>query len=85
MAVCAVAVQNSSGAYILQLDPARTDLSTCPYIIEDGSSNAWRELGNLTLDDAAVISTYVGVVWAIAFGMRLILRAMRSDEAPTVS
>lgn len=85
MPVCVAAVQNSSGAYVLTLDPSKSDTSQCTYLIEDGASNAWRELGNMSLADASVIGTAAGVVWAIAFGFRLVIRAMRSDEASQVS
>lgn len=85
MPVCVAAVPNASGAYVLALDPGKTDISQCTYFIEDGASNAWRELGNMSLADAGVISTAVGVVWAIAFGFKMVIRAMRSDEATQVS
>lgn len=86
MPVCVAAVESGPGAgvYYLTLDPSRTDLSTCTYVIDDGASNAWRELGNMSLADAAVISSSVGVVWAIAFGFKLLWRSLRSDESNSV-
>jgi hypothetical protein len=76
MPVC-VAVQSGN---VLVLDPTHTDLSTCAYVIEDGSSNAWRELGNMSIEQAGQIGTAVGLVWAIAWGFKQLVRAVRVDE-----
>jgi hypothetical protein len=82
MPVCVAAVESgpATGAYYLTLDPSRTDTSTCAYLIDDGASNAWRELGNMSIENASQIGTAVGLVWAIAYGIRLVIRSVRVDE-----
>lgn len=68
----------------LAIDNSRTDTSTCPYSIEDGATNAWRELGNMSLENAVQISLSIGLVWAIAWGIKQIARALNSDEKESV-
>lgn len=80
MAVCAKAVQQADGTLLLALDPTVQDLSTCPYLVDDGASNAWRELGNMSIENAQVIGVAVGAVWAVAFTFRLLLRAVSTFE-----
>lgn len=82
MAVCAKAVQQADGSYLLALDPSRADLSTCAYVVDDGASNAWRELGNMSIDNAITISSAIGVLWAIAFSFRLIISSVSTFESP---
>jgi hypothetical protein len=82
MPVCARAVQQADGSLLLALDPTRTDLSTCAYVVDDGASNAWRELGNMSIENAIVISTSVGVLWAIAYSFRLIISSVSTFESP---
>lgn len=38
--------------------------------------NAWQELGNMTIQDAQVISAYIAVVWAVAWGFRVLRSAV---------
>jgi hypothetical protein len=79
MAVCAKAIQQADGTLLLALDPTRTDLSTCPYVVDDGASNAWRELGNMSIENAQQIGVLVGVLWAGAWGFRAIRKALSID------
>lgn len=80
MAVCAKAVLQSDGSYLLGLDPAVTDLSTCAYVVETGSVTGWSELGNLSIANAEEISAYVITVWAIAWGFRAIAKSLSTPE-----
>lgn len=84
MPVCARAVQLPDGTLVLALDPVATNLSTCPYVVEDGATNAWRELGNMSLENAQQIGMYVGAAWAVAFAARVIIRALslNQNESP---
>lgn len=81
MAVCAKAVQQPDGSFLLGLDPAVTDLTTCAYVVETGGASGWRELGNMSIENAAEISGYVGVVWAIAWGFRAIAKSLFLPES----
>lgn len=82
MAACVAAIQSTPGGpYILQLDPSHADLSTCSYLVEDGTSNGWRELGNLSMDQATQIGITIGLVWAGAWGIKQIVRAIRTTDA----
>jgi len=82
VAVCAKAVLQPDGSYLLGLDPAITDLTTCAYVVETGSATGWRELGNMSIDDAGVIGAYVGVVWAIAWGFRAVAKSLFNFQGP---
>lgn len=83
MSACVEAVAQAGGAYALHLAPAQTDLSRCAYIIADGSSTAWQELGNMSIENASQIGAAVGVVWAIAWGFRFIARTIRNTDSNT--
>jgi len=76
MPVCAKAIQQPDGTLLLALDPANTNLSTCQYQVDDGASNAWRELGNMSLSDAQTVTIAVGVMWASAWAFKAIGRAI---------
>jgi hypothetical protein len=76
MTVCARAIQQPDGTLVLALDPATQDLSTCPYVVDDGASNAWRELGNMSIENATVIGMAVGGVWAVAWGFKALIKAV---------
>jgi len=68
-------------AYALVPDPSVTDLTTCRFVVESGAStNAWRELGNMSIENAQVISAYVGLVWAIAWGFKAIASSISQNE-----
>lgn len=80
MAVCAKTVAQPDGTLLLALDPSVTDTSTCAYVVETGGSNAWRELGNMSIENAQVISGYVGAVFAAAWIFRQIRNAVLTHE-----
>lgn len=75
MAVCARAI-DQNGVLLLALDPTATDLTTCPYVVEDGSSTAWRELGNLSIENAADISVVIAGLWTVAFIFKTLRRTL---------
>lgn len=79
MPICAKAVQQPDGTLLLALDPLVTDFSTCPYVVESGGANAWRELGNLTVDGAQQIGSAVGLFLAIAWGFKTLGRVVSSN------
>lgn len=80
MPVCAQAVAQPDGKLYLALDPTVQDLSTCAYLVDDGASNAWRELGSMSIENAQVISIGVGVVWAIAWGFNAVKRSISNPN-----
>jgi len=79
MTVCAKLISTADGM-VVALDPTHTDLSTCAYVLEDGSSTAWRELGNLSLENASQISMLVAALWALAFGLRQVRRVLDAAD-----
>jgi hypothetical protein len=79
MAVCARAVQQADGTFLLALDPTAMNLTACQYVVETGGVNAWRELGNLTPDGAQQIGLAIGVFWAISWGFKTIGRTFSTD------
>ena len=76
MAVCARAIAQPDGTLLLALDPTVQDLSTCAYVVQDGATSAWQELGNLSIGNAHVIGLSVGLLWAGAYTIRLLARAI---------
>jgi len=80
MGVCAKAVRQDDGTLLLALDPSVTDTSTCAYVVETGASNAWSELGNMSIQNAELISVYVGVAWAVAWGFKAIGKSISLNE-----
>lgn len=85
MPVCARAVQQPDGTLLLALDPTNTNLSTCAYVVEDGASNAWRELGSLSLQDAQTVGFSVGLFWVGAWAFKTIGRAIPSYDSESES
>jgi hypothetical protein len=81
MPVCAKAIQQPDGSLVLALDPARQDLSTCPYVVDDGASNAWRELGNMSIENASVIGVAVGGVWGVAWAFKALIKAASINDS----
>lgn len=79
--VCGYLVKQTDGTYLLGVDPAAADLSACAYIVEGGSGNNWRELGNMSIANAEQIGVAVGVVWAIAWGFRAIAKSLSNYES----
>jgi hypothetical protein len=80
--VCVKAVQQADGTTLLALDTTNTNLSTCAYQVEDGSSNAWRELGSMTSSDAQVVAIAIGGFWAIAWVFKQIGSVIGSPSTP---
>jgi hypothetical protein len=76
MSVCARAVQQPDGTLVLALAPTVTDLSTCPYLVEDGASNAWRELGNMSIENAHQIGMTFGLCLAVVWGFKIIRKSI---------
>lgn len=80
-----VVVSNADGskspAVALVPDPAVTDLTACAYVVDTGGSNAWRELGNMSIDNAQVIGASVGFVWAVAWTFKAIAKYLNSNES----
>lgn len=83
MPVCAKAVQQPDGSFLLALDPANTSPATCSYVVDTGSESAWAELGAMTINDATVITGAAAAVWAIAWGIRLLASFLTSDKGET--
>lgn len=67
MPVCVKAIPQPDGSLVLALDPTSTNLASCPYVVESGASNAWRELSNLSVSDAQQLGLAIGLFWSIAW------------------
>lgn len=80
MPVCARAVQGQDGTLFLALDPTATDLAACQYVVEDGATNSWRELASLSVEDAHAIGLAVCLVWAVAWGFKVLARAVDTSS-----
>ena len=77
MAACARAVQQADGSLALVLDPAATDLSTCPYVVQSGAELA-NSLFSLTAEDGAYVSTAIISVWVVAYLIRSIINVVKT-------
>lgn len=56
----------------------------CTYkavLVVEGEANAWQELGNMSIENANVISGYVALVWAVAWGFRAIRSSISNYES----
>lgn len=80
MAVCARAVQQPDGSFLLGIDSSTTDLSQCAYAVETGSESVLGQLAQMTPDDALVIATAVAGLWAVAWGFRQIFAAISFNK-----
>ena len=80
MAICAKAVQQPDGSYLLGLDPSITDFSTCAYVVETGGEWAIGSLLDLTPAQGTEIATYVIGVWALAWGFKQVARFFDGEE-----
>jgi len=70
MAICAHAVQQADGSYLLGLNPAVTDLSTCAYVVETGSENLLGSIASLSVEQALLIASAAAALWATMWGIR---------------
>jgi hypothetical protein len=76
VAACAKLVLQSDGSYLVGVDPAITDLSTCAYVVETGGEFSLGSLMNLSPDDALVISVAVAGLWAVAWAFKQVIHAV---------
>ena len=74
MPVCARAVAQPDGSFLLALDPAVTDTSTCAYVVETGGETGWLQLSNLDIPGAEVISACVAGLWGIAWAFKAVVK-----------
>lgn len=86
MAVCAKAIQQPDGTFLLALDPAVTDPATCAYVVATGGEEAYGSLLSLTTDQALTIGAAVWVLWGTVWGFKQVARAFfnpneREDDA----
>lgn len=76
MAICAIAIQQADGSYLLGLDPTVTNPSACAYVVETGAESVIGSLGSLTIDEASIIGGAVWALWAICFGIKQVARSL---------
>ena len=59
----------------------RTDYAQCEWVVlQGGDYGNWQQLVNMSVDEASVIGIQIGLVWAIAYGFKLIKKAL-SDSS----
>ena len=86
MPVCVSSKQMTSpGAPVgpvLFVDPNQTqNLSTCAYVVQSGVEYSnWQQLGDISVDNAKDISLAIGLLWAIAWGIKTIGRSISMKE-----
>lgn len=76
MPSCVRAVQGADGTVFLALDHTNTNLSTCQYIVEDGTGQGWNQLAYLSIEDGNTIGLAILSAWAVAYGFRLLAQAI---------
>lgn len=80
MAICAIAVLQPDGSYLLGLDPSVTNPATCAYVVETGAESVIGSLGSLSVPDATLISACVFALWATAWGVKQVIRVLMENE-----
>ena len=87
MPICASASQLTGPAaqpgLTLYIDPANQggNLSTCAYVVQSGTEYSnWHQLGDISVDNAKDISLAIGLLWAIAWGIKTIGRSISMKE-----
>lgn len=80
MPVCATALLQPDGSYLLALNPAETNLSACAYAVETGSESLLGTLAAMTPDNALVISGAVALFWGTCWGFRMLRLALIDPE-----
>jgi hypothetical protein len=59
----------------------RTDFAQCEWVVLNGADyGTWQQLVNLSVDEASAIGMQIGLVWAVAYGFKLIRKAL-SDSS----
>lgn len=76
MPVCAHAIQQPDGSYLLGLDPSETNPSNCAYVVETGTESLIGSIADLSLENALVIAVAASAVWAIAWAFRQLARSI---------
>lgn len=84
MATCAVAIQQSDGSYVLQIDPSITDVTTCSYVVQSGADVA-NSLLTMSAEDGGLISAGMVSVWATAWGIVQLARVIRGGSENEVA
>lgn len=69
-----------NGETFLAVDSTQSNLSACTYVVEDGANSGFNALFNMSINDALVISTAIGLLWAVAYGFRVLARFLASDD-----
>lgn len=83
MAVCARSVKRNGDNFIV-IDTTVTDPYSCEYIVSTGKEGFVSQLASLSPDEALIISTHVAMVWAVAWTIRMVARAINMpDESET--
>ena len=72
MPVCAQAVQQPDGSFLIGLIPAVTDLTTCAYVVQTGGESGFHALFDLSPNDAALIASAVALVWGMCWSFRIL-------------
>lgn len=80
MAVCASAVEQPDGSFVLKLEPSITDVTTCQYVVHTGTEVAFAPLLSMSPNEALVISAAVAGLWAVAWGFKQVGRSLKGNE-----
>jgi hypothetical protein len=79
MAACAKAVQQPDGRFVLEVDPAATELTACQYVVQSGP-----ELSNslmlMTAEDGAIASGLIVSCWITAYYIRSVISMFRGSS-----
>jgi hypothetical protein len=70
MAICAQAVLQPDGSYVLVLDPAVTDVTTCAYVVESGADFGLGSITKLSVTDAQEIAGSCWIPFVVAWGFK---------------
>ncbi|MGZ8287956.1 MAG: hypothetical protein ACXWU7_02085, partial [Telluria sp.] len=79
MSVCARALLQPDGSYLLALDPTATDLTACTYVVQSGEdlSNSFTMM---TAEDGGYFSAGLVTCWMTAYGIKAIIKILKGSS-----
>lgn len=81
MPICAQAVQQGDGSYLLGLVPSETNLTACPYVVETGSEYLSGPMPALTPAEGSAIAMAIALLWASVWCIKVLARSLFTGDS----
>lgn len=79
MPICARAIQQPDGSFLLGLDPSVIDVSTCPFVVQTATESANSFL-SISAQDGLTISYAIFACWAVAWAFKSLITTLQDDH-----